>query len=318
MIGVTGFIGRHLSAYLLDQGEEVIGTTHRRVGRAGDKRIRMLACDVGKKQDIGRVVRSVRPETIYYLAGQSSVRRAWFDPAGTFQVNLLGAISLMETLRTVRKRIRLMVFSSSTVYGLSHKAGQALSEETCLRPKDPYALSKMCLDYVARFYAKVYGLDVVVVRLVNVVGPGQDAAFSLSNFASQIIGIELGKLKPRIEVGNIAARRDYLDVRDAVRALCALQKRGASGEAYNIASGKSRSLGDVLGRLIRLSKLGARSIQIIRRESLMSKDEIPSIQLDASKMRRLTGWRPRVPFDQTLRDILEAWRREWHQEKKAA
>ncbi len=314
LLGVTGFIGTHLAPYLAEKGEVVVGTYLRlSKGTRRDSKIRLVECDATRKSDIERVVRRFSPDYVYYLAGQSSVREAWFDPVKTIQINFLGGVHLLETVRQWSAKTRVLIFSSGTTYGLSHLGGRSLREGSCLTPKDPYSLSKMSLDLFGRFYAKVYGLEVFVVRLANIVGPGQSSTFSISNFAYQIAGIEAGLLPERIEVGNLLAKRDYLDIRDCVRALYLVMMRGESGEAYNIASGKSRNLRGIIAELIGLSKLRHDKIKIVKKRSLMSKDEIPSIRLNPSKFRRLTGWKPEIPFRQTLVDVLNDWRRKWNE-----
>lgn len=317
LIGVTGFVGGHLANYLIKKGTKVIGTYHRRAKGTGlDKRVRLISLDVTKGHEMERLILRLHPDEVYYLAAQSSVREAWFDPIRTIQVNFLGGVQLLEILRRNRINIKLLIFSSGTTYGLSHGAGKSLDEEACIRPKDPYAVSKMALDFFARFYAKIYGLNTVVLRLANVIGPGQDTTFSLSNFAFQIVGIERGKLPREIRVGNLDAKRDYLDICDAVRAITLAMRYGVSGEAYNISSGRSRRLKDVLNEMCGLSKLDKARVRMVRQTSLRSKDEIPCIQLDSSKFRRLTGWRPQMAFRQSLKNILDDRRKRWEAARK--
>ena len=314
IVGATGFIGRHLAKYLAAKGEKVVGTYHRPVRRRQPtKFVQLVHCDVTKRSDLQRVLRQFEPRHIYFLAAQSSVREAWFDPIQTIEVNLMGGVYLLEALRRADLKARVLIFSSGTTYGLSHDAGRILREDASLRPKDPYSVSKMGLDVLAQLYAKIYGLHTVVVRLPNLIGPEQATTFSLSNFAYQIAGIEAGRLPGVIRVGNLKAERDYLDIRDGVRALHLAMRRGRRGEVYNIASGRSRRLGDVLDQLIALSRLEKQDIRIVEKKSIMSKDEILSVKLNPSKFRRLTGWRPCVPFRETLRDILASWRRKWYE-----
>ncbi|MBI4549763.1 MAG: GDP-mannose 4,6-dehydratase [Candidatus Omnitrophica bacterium] len=314
LIGASGLVGRFLGAHLAGRGETVYGTVRKRpaAGKGSDPRVRTLSCDVRRRADIERALRASRPDRIYFLAAQSSVREAWLSPVETMKINLLGGLNLLEVLRERRSRARALIFSSGTTYGLTHLKGVSLTEEACFLPKDPYSVSKMAIDFLARSYAKVYGLEILVARLANFMGPGQSKNFSISNFAYQIAGIEAGKLPPVIGVGNLEARRDYVDVRDGVRALRLILEKGRREEAYHVSSGRSRPLKEMLDRLLALSRVG-RNVRIVKKTSLMSKDEIQAVRLSPSKLRRRTGWKPQIPLDQSLLDILEYWRNTWNE-----
>jgi len=315
IVGGTSFIGKMLASRLSRKGERVFSTYQRK--RKKDLKsaegVRFLPCDVTNKREITGVIRRVRPDCIYYLAAQGSVRKSWLDPAGTIDVNFSGGLYAMDALRDLGLDSKFVVFSSGVAYGESHLSGKKLREEACLRPKEPYGLSKLAIDFLARMYAKVFGIHAIILRLVNLVGPGQSVSFSLSNFAYQIAGIEAGKLEPVLRVGNLESRRDYLDIRDALRAMDAAIARGGKGGVYNVGSGKTRLLGDILNDFLCLSHLGKGRVKIIRNLSLSSKDEIPSMCLDASRLRRLSGWRPEISFRETLKNILDYWRAHWNE-----
>ena len=310
LLGATGFIGRNLAKYLSEQGEQVIGTYfHRSERKHLNSKIRFIYCDATNKQSIERTIRFTRPTSIYYLAAQSSVRHSWQYPVQTIELNFLGGAHLFEILRRTKLKTRVLIFSSATIYGSSYRTGTALNEEACLSPCDPYSLSKMSLDCLARLYGSLYQLDVVVARLANLTGPGQSTTFSIANFASQIAQMEHKTKATTLHVGNLSAKRDYLDVRDGVRAIALLMRHGKSGEAYNVSSGVSRSLKSVLHELLHLSSVKAGKVKMHFQKKLISRDEIPVIRLNSSKLRRLTGWRPLISWDQTLNDILNEWRR---------
>ena len=315
LIGSTGFIGRNLAHFLNAKGEQVVGTyAHSSQKGKFDRKIRLVFCDVTRQSDLFRVLRRFKPRYIYYLAAQSSVRHAWLKPVETIQVNFLGGVYLLEALKQLNLDSKVLIFSSGTTYGESHDLNRPLSEEVCLRPKDPYSVSKMSIDFFARLYARVFGLRVCVVRLTNLAGPGQSTVFSISNFASQIAEMESGhRLNHVLHVGNLSAKRDYLDIRDGLRALYLAMKRGRPGEAYNIASGTSRLLKDVLYELVDLSKLKNGKIKVQMKKGLIPKDEIHAMRLNATKFKKLTGWYPKIEFHQTLSDLLDEWRNYWRQ-----
>ena len=166
----------------------------------------------------------------------------------------------------------------------------------------------MSIDFFGRLYAKVYGMPIAVLRLANFTGPGQSTVFSIPNFASQIAKIEARLQSQAIKVGNLSAKRDYLDIRDGVQAFYLAMKYAKAGEAYNVASGNSRTLKDVLRTLLHLSKLKKSKVKILKESSLIPKDEISEIRLDPGKFERLTGWHPRFSFKETASDILDEWR----------
>ncbi len=309
LIGATGFVGQNLAHYLHSRGERVVGTyVHPPAKGIFNHDIRLVRCDVTQKGNLERLFRQFTPHYIYYLAAQSSIRHAWLRPTETIQINFLGGVYLLEVIRHLKLNAKVLIFSSGTTYGESHHLGKALTEEACLKPKDPYSVSKMSIDFFGRLYAKVYGMAVAVVRLSNFTGPGQSTIFSIPNFASQIAKIEAGLKSSTIEVGNLSARRDYLDIRDGVRAFYLAMKYGKKGEAYNIASGQSRTLRDVLETLLDLSHLKRKAVKIRKKSTLIPKDEISEIRLSSAKFMRLTGWRSHFSFAETARDILNDWR----------
>lgn len=309
LIGATGFIGRSLGNYLRVQGEKIVGTyVHSPVKGMFSSDICLVRCDVTKKKNLEKILKQFNPRYIYYLAAQSSIRHAWLKPIETIQVNFLGGVYLLEAIRRFKLNTKVLIFSSGTSYGTSYESGKPLTEKACLKPKDPYSVSKMSIDFFGRFYAKVYGMDISVVRLANFTGPSQSTVFSIPNFASQIAKIEAGLQLPKIEVGNLSAHRDYLDIRDGVRAFYLAMKKAKNGEAYNIASGRSRTLHEVLDALLDVSHLKKSEVKVVKTSTLIPKDEISDIKLSASKFMKLTGWRPRFSFFETARDILNDWR----------
>lgn len=312
LIGATGLIGRHLARYLADSGEKVIGTyfDYMPDDRKLTAKVRYVRCDVRQKKSLESLVAKCRPRDIYFLSAQSSVRESWFDPVNTMNINFMAGLYLLEYLRRKKSKSRLMIFSSGTTYGDSFSAGRPLDEDAAQKPKDPYSVSKVAIDALTRLYAKVYGLDTKVVRLANIMGPGQSPTFSVANFARQLAGIKAGRRPRVIQVGSISSRRDYLDVRDAVRAIRLVMKKGKPGQAYHVSSGKSRKLSDVLKQIIRCAGLSGKRIKIVVNQSLMSKDEIPAVRLSAGKLRRLTGWKPVISFSDSLKDIFNNAERE--------
>lgn len=312
LIGATGLIGRHLAGYLNDCGEKIIGTyfDYQPDDRELRAKVRYVQCDVRQKKSLESLVAKYRPRDIYFLSAQSSVRESWFDPVNTMNINFMAGLHLLEYLRKKKIKCCVMFFSSGTTYGDSFSAGRPLNEDAAQKPKDPYSVSKVAIDTLARLYAKVYGLDAKVVRLANIMGPGQSPTFSVANFARQLANIKAGRQPRVIQVGSISSWRDYLDVRDAVRAIRLVMKKGKPGQAYHVSSGKSRKLSDVLKQIIKCAGFSEKQIKVINNSSLMSKDEIQAVRLNPQKLKSLTGWKPEVSFQKSLMDILNNAERE--------
>ena len=310
VIGATGFIGQNLTHYLARKGREVVGTYCRTVpaSRGGD-RVRFIKCDVTKKADLLQVIRQQRPDEIYYLAARSSIRQSWLEPEETFKVNFLGGLYLFGAIGECHSQAKVLVVSSCTIYGATYRSHKRISEESALNPLDPYSLSKCSLDNLGRLYASVLGHRIVIARLTNVTGPGQSTIFSVPNIAKQISQIERNQRPRVVKVGNLDSKRDYLDIRDCVRALYLIMQKGKVGQAYNVSSGSSIRLAEVLSRMIELSRIPKREIKIQKNSHLIAKDEIQAIELKSEKLRRLTGWRPQISFRDTLQDVLNEFRK---------
>lgn len=311
LVGATGFIGRHLANYLLSKNEQVIGTYIHKPQESFDPRIRLIRFDVTHQKGFHAILKKYQPNCIYYLAALSSVCLSWDMPIETFRVNTMGCLYLLETLRNMKlTRCKVLIFSSGTVYGFSHR-GKALDENGCLRPKDPYSVSKTTIDHLSRLYASRFGLNLCVVRLGNCTGPGQSTVFSLPNFASQIAKIEHKKSKSVIHVGDLSARRDYLDIRDGLKAIYLVMKKGKRGEVYNIATGRSHILEELFQKMILLSRIDRRHLRVKKRNYLIPQDEIKEMKLNPSKLMKLTRWKPTIPIGKTLGDILDSFRRRY-------
>ena len=306
--GIGGFVGGHLTPYLLDRGLNVCGTLRpgRDSGLAADPagRVRLYPVDVRQAAAVKRVVDEVRPDYIFHLAAVSSVFQSWRTPAAVMRTNAIGAINLLEAVRASGRRPRLQMAGSSEEYGMVAPGDLPVTEDAPLMPLSPYAVSKVAQDRLAYQYFRSFNLPVVVTRAFNTTGPGRPPTYVLSRFAREIVRVERGA-KPVISVGNLDARRDFLDVRDLVRAFWDVVRLGDPGEAYNICSGEARSIREALEMLLSLTTA---RIEIRRNPALMRPADLPVMQGDAAKFRARTGWQPEIPFEQTLKDLLDYWR----------
>jgi len=309
--GITGFAGSHLAEYLLEHQPEVeVFGSYRWRSRTEniehfDERVRLLEADLRDYSSVHTMLEESRPDFIFHLAAQSFVPSSWRAPAETLSTNITGQTNLFEAIRALNLDPVVQIACSSEEYGLVLPEETPIKESNPLRPLSPYAVSKVSQDFLAYQYFQSYGLKVLRTRGFNHTGPRRGDVFVTSNFAKQVASIEAGMQEPVIRVGNLDAIRDFTDVRDMVRAYWLAVTRGRPGEVYNIATGVGIRISDLLDRLIALSDAEVR-IEIDPERLRPSDVEI--LVGDASKFRADTGWEPRVPFEQTLRDILDYWR----------
>jgi len=307
--GVGGFAGSHLADHLLSMTDtkganapEVWGcdlTSARRPFHS--PKLNLLAADLRDPQAAQHVIETVRPEGVFHLAGLAYVGDSWSDPWQTLETNLRAQVNLLEAIRAAGIMPRILVVGSADEYGPVTPAELPLSEERELRPDSPYAVSKAGQDLLGLQYFLSYQLPVVRVRPFNHIGPRQNRRFVAPAFAAQIAAIEAGQQEPMLQVGNLSARRDFTDVRDVVSAYALVLEHGEPGEVYNVGSGRSWSIADLMQGLLSLSAV---PIRVETDEGRMRVADVPDLVCDASKLAARTGWRPRIPLEQSLADLL--------------
>lgn len=310
--GVMGFAGGHLVEALLAQGvHPIIGVARRSlwpdVWRHLSGQVELHECDLCESERLEPILRSVKPERIYHLAGYPHVGRSFQEPEAAWRGNLTATRSLYEAVVRWGGRPRLLFVGSGLVYGDSAAGAEGFTEAVLLRPDSPYAASKAAADLVSYQYTRSPGLDIVRVRPFNHIGPRQGPQFALPNFARQLAAIERGLQPPILETGNLLPSRDLSDVRDVVAAYMLVMERGQSGEVYNVCSGQSISMQAVLERLIELSGV---SVQVRQAANLMRAADTALVRANADKLRSETGWQPRFSLDRTLTDLLAYWRQQ--------
>jgi GDP-4-dehydro-6-deoxy-D-mannose reductase len=243
---------------------------------------------------------------VFHLAALSSPAASWDDPGATISTNVSMEANLLRALARLQPMPRVLVVGSGDEYGRPSGRNQKLDENAPLRPLTPYGVSKVAQDLLALQYHLSHRLPAVRVRPFNHAGPRQDPAFVIASFAQQIARIEYGTQPPILKVGNLAARRDFTDVRDMVRAYRLALEKGKPGEVYNLGSGVAPRLRDLLTRLLRMTTARITvEVDAARRRPA----EAAVYVCDARRFRRRTGWRAEIPLDRTLRDTLDYWRR---------
>jgi GDP-4-dehydro-6-deoxy-D-mannose reductase len=309
--GITGFVGSHLAEYALSQGAEVFGSSRWRSKTENIDHIRdqitLVECDLRDLSSVQHLLDTAAPDLVFHLAAQSFVQASWHAPAETLTTNAISQVNLLEAIRARRAEPpKFLVVGSSEEYGLVHEDELPIKETNPLRPLSPYAVSKVTQDLMGFQYFRSYQLPIVRARAFNHEGPRRGDVFVTSNFARQIAEIETARRKPEIFVGNLKARRDYTDVRDVVRGYWLLLEQGEPGEVYNLCSGRAWAIQEVLDFVLRESTV--KGISVTVDPNRLRPSDVPVLVGDASKIKRAVGWEPKIPFQQTLHDLLEYWR----------
>lgn len=307
--GVNGFVGSHLADLLVAEGYRVAG-----VALTSDlsnlsqikSRISVLQGDIRDSKFIDKILGDVKPDYLYHLAGSAFVPDADANPRSVYEINFLGTLNLLEAVRSTGLSPKILIVGSGEVYGNVPEEHLPVKEEYPLKPTSPYGVTKACADILAYQYAIAHKMNVIRVRPFNHIGPRQSEQFVCSSFAKQIVEIEKGIRKPILNVGNLEARRDFTDVRDVVRAYRTLLEKVKGGEVYNIGSNKAWRIGDLLKTLISLSTV--KEIELQQQEVRIRSNDIPLMFCDASKVEKAIGWRPEIPIERTLQDLLNYWR----------
>lgn len=306
--GASGFVGSHLTDYLLAHSDAKIFGTYRgnKPERSGD-RVHFVQVDLEKRTDVDQLLADTKPDEIYHLAAQSNVPASIKDPQGTFHANIDAQLHIFESLRAQGMTdTKVLLVSSGEVYGHIAPEDLPVNELTPHRPANPYAVSKIAQDYLGFQYALSYKMPIVRVRPFNHIGPRQAPTFVVSDFAKQVAEIEKGSKEAVIHVGNLDAKRDFTDVRDIVRLYALLMEKGVPSEVYNAGQGASRKVREILDTLISLSE---KEIRVEQDPTRMRPSDVPDIVADSSKAQNATGWRPEIAFDETLKNILDYWRK---------
>ena len=293
--GASGFVGKHVLHELAAAGHETIGLDMG-AAPADLPPERFICANITDASAVAKAVATSAPDACVHLAAWAFVGGG--SPQKVMDINLMGALNVFEAFRLAHSRARILFVSSAHVYGMKARA-EPIKEDDPLKPDTFYAVAKAAADQTAMLYARQYGLDIMVARPHNHIGPGQSPQFAVPGFARQLIAIRNGAT-PLMKTGNLANHRDFTDVRDIARAYRLILEKGTSGKAYNIASGQEIRMGDILDRLRNLAGVNP---EIVRDETLYRPSDQNPV-LDTTRIRTGTGWAPVIPLDQTLAEIL--------------
>ncbi len=297
--GAGGFVGHHLVRELEAQGWSVVAA-----GGPSDERL-PVRIDLGDEASLLAALDRAKPETVFHLAAQSFVPESLRAPHETYEVNVLGTARLLSAVREharhARTMPRLLFTSSAEVYGARDASELPFLESLSLQPRNPYAASKAAAEAVLLGEMHSFGGDVVIARAFNHIGPGQSERFAAASFARGLARIAAGA-GTVLEVGNLDAERDVLDVRDVVRAYVALALHGERGEVYNVCSGRTVAMRELLRELILIAGV---PVEVRSDPGRMRPSEIPVSFGSNAKLIARTGWSPRVTLRESLRDIYD-------------
>jgi GDP-4-dehydro-6-deoxy-D-mannose reductase len=296
--GATGFVGTYLVALLRERGHEVFAA-------GGPTELHAFPLDIRDIAAIRAALELAKPDVVFHLAALTFVPESLAQPMETYLANIHGTALLAQAVReyvNAGAKARLVFVSSADAYGVQPPERFPLDETAPLNPANPYAASKAAAELVLLGEHRAFGLDVVVARAFNHIGPGQNERFAVANFALQLARIAAGA-PPQMLVGNLDARRDFLDVRDVVRAYVDLATDGVAGETYNVCSGSARPMRDVLRELIILAHV---PVEVRDDPERMRPSDVPLFVGNNAKLCAATGWQPEIAFRASIKDIYQA------------
>ncbi len=300
--GAAGFAGGHLIDRLPREWH-IIGWYRpgTRTPDDGNRRVAWEAVDVTDRATVAKAVASSQPDRIFHLAGAPSVETSWTNAVPHLRINVMGTEAVLDAVRLAERPCRVLVVTSAQIYASS---GEAIGEDARLLPQSPYGFTKLAQDRLA-LAAAAEGLDVVVARPFNHIGPRQAEGFAIASFARQIARIEAGLAPPVLAVGNLDTRRDISDVRDVADAYVRIMEHGRSGRAYNVCSGHAWRIRDLLDMLRQRSTV---AVEVTTDPARFRPVDVAVVQGDPTRLQTELGWTPRIGMEQTLADTLEVWR----------
>lgn len=305
IIGAAGFVGPYLAEHLSREWGMQVHATRLSHDNLNDIAAEVHELNILNKEEIVDLLYKIRPDYIFHLAAQSSVALSWSNPGLTIDVNIKGSVNVMDAVRELYYKPRVLLIGSGEEYGHIRPGETPIVEDNPLRPGNLYAATKVCQNMIAKIYTTAYDMELVMVRAFNHIGPKQASIFVVSDFCRQVVEIEKGLREPVMMVGNLKAMRDFTDVRDVVRAYALLAQYGRSGETYNVGSGHAIEIREILDLIISQSSV---DVEIKVDPNKIRPVDVPIIEADTTKLRTATGWEQKIPLEQTIHETMEYWR----------
>lgn len=307
IIGGAGFVGKYLAEYLSRECGYQVRSTKMKQETLEPEGYDVVDMNLLEKQEVVDVIENFAPDYIFHLAAQSSVAVSWSNPQLTVDVNIKGALNLLDVLKEMEYKGRVLLIGSGEEYGHILPQETPIKEDNCSRPGNIYAATKACQNMLGKIYADAYGLDVMMVRAFNHIGPNQTPMFVVADFCQQAAEIEAGKREAVMRVGNLSAKRDFTDVRDVIRAYALIMEHGKAGETYNVGSGHAVSIQEILDTIVSFSKA---DIKVEVDPAKLRPVDVPIIEADIRKLVECTGWKREIPLERTIEETLNYWRKE--------
>lgn len=307
--GVSGFVGAHLARELISRQYEVWGLTREKIVHTQEN-VQFVTGDLKDKQSLYNAFVQVQPDAVFHLAAQSKPGLSFSDPETTFDINTIGTLHVLDVLGGLYSQSykpRLMLVGSAEEYGNVPIEQLPVVETAPLNPNNPYSISKAAGYFLAMQYHKSYGMDVIYLSPFSHTGPEQKQGFLIPDVCKQIVDIERGKKEPVLVTGDLSSEKDYTDVRDIVKGYAQLMYEGVGGERYNLCSGTSVRVLDIVAQLVAMSTI---QIQHQVDKTKFRPTEVTIMRGCYDKIHKTTGWLPEIPLAKTLQDSLEWWRKQ--------
>jgi GDP-4-dehydro-6-deoxy-D-mannose reductase len=313
--GISGFVGSHLAEHLVQLGNWTIAGTMYGGGEQNiahlRERLAIYQAELSALGTVQGIIEDSRPDVVFHLAAQPIPSLSRIDPWFTLENNIRLQVNVLQAITQVAPHAVTLVIGSSEEYGQVAEADLPLTEQAPLRPTSPYAVSKIAQDFLGLQYYLSHGVRAIRMRPFNHIGPRQRRGFVAPDFASQIAEIEAGRRPPVMSVGQLEVARDFSDVRDIVRGYVLAAERGTPGVVYNIGACEARTVRELLELLLTYATL---RIEVRQDPQRLRPVDTPKIVADCSRLRNQTGWAPRIPFAQTVKDVLDDWRQQVRRE----
>ena len=305
VLGGTGMVGSHFMKSYKDEGAEVYGVARNsassRMAAIQDSSI--IRCDILERDALLRIMKEIKPDVVIHMAAQAFNGDSWNLEYVTHQTNYIGTLNVLYCVKEAVPEAKVLLACSSAEYGDIKEEDCPLKEDRLLKPHTPYGVSKAGVENLGRQYALNYGLKVFLPRMFIHVGTGHPPATAIQNFARQLALIKAGRIEPKIHVGNLTTYRDYIDVRDGVKAMRLLLDKGNPGEPYNICNGVAVKIEEILNMLIEIS---GTETEVVSDKTLFRVADEPLLLGDMSKIKAL-GYERRYSMEETLTDVFHDW-----------
>lgn len=305
IIGAAGFVGNYLIDHIQKNCIWSISVTKLPHEKIEKENVEVFDLNILNPQEIDELLANVKPDYIFHLAAQSSVALSWKNPGLTVDINIKGALNVLDAVRKLDYKPRVLMIGSGEEYGHIRADETPVNEENVLRPGNIYAATKACQNMLSAIYNRAYQMDIMSVRAFNHIGPNQAPMFVVADFCKQVADIENGRQAAEIKVGNLLAKRDFTDVRDVVNAYVLLMEKGKAGETYNVGSGHAIEIKEILNMILNHSNS---EIKVTVDPEKLRPIDVPIIEANIAKVKKDTGWEPKIPLETTIKETLDYWR----------